>query len=160
MKYWVSFSAFQTVEPIADLTLAYFLPFYIELKFIAIIWLVLGTRLIFDSIVDKELTKCEKSIDKWLNRTTKIRDETISLIWYEFTRCSFKILTTIMTGGISVLAESPKRSNQTSPINSQDSDGDEDDEDTDMEVEQIKITKDDVKNNNVVCSNVVFSVID
>lgn len=65
-----------------------------------------------------------------------------------------------MTGGISVLAESPKRSNQTSPINSQDSDGDEDDEDTDMEVEQIKITKDDVKNNNVVCSNVVFSVID
>lgn len=113
MKYWVSYGAFQAFELVADFTLAYILPFYMELKLVAIMWLVLGTKLIFDSIVNRELTKREKSIDRWLNKTTKLRDEIVAMIWFEVSRCSIKLFTSLMSGSLSVLAKLPEQSNET-----------------------------------------------
>lgn len=123
MKYWVSFGAFQAFELVADITISFIIPFYIELKLAAIMWLVLGTKLVFDSIVNRELTKREKSIDRCLNRVKKIRDEIVATIWFEISRCSVRIVTTLMSGGLSVLAKS-EHIKDTSPNNS----GDEEEE--------------------------------
>lgn len=139
MKYWVSFSAFQLFELFADFTIGFILPFYIELKLISIVWLVLGTKLIFDSIVNRELTKREKSIDKWLNKIFKGRDELVAMIWYEISRCSIKIV----TGGLSVLARAPElQGNNASPIGSDEDEaeqqlrleGNDDDDDNDNDI--------------------------
>lgn len=107
MKYWVTYGAFQMFELFADFTLAFILPFYIELKILTIIWLVLGTKLVFDTIVNRELARREKSIDRWLHKLSKARDELLALVWYEVSQCSLKILTTLMSGGLSVLTLGP-----------------------------------------------------
>lgn len=116
MKYWVSFSAFQIAEFGADLTLAYIVPLYYEIKLSLILWIVLGTKMFFDSIVNRELTKREKAIDKFLTKSAKARDEVIATAWFEVSRCSVKIFTLLMTGGLSVLSKTPIHSQQTSPI--------------------------------------------
>lgn len=102
-------------ELVADITLAFILPFYIELKLAFLVWLVLGTKLIFDSIVNRELTKREKAIDRWLNKVGKARNELVAMVWYEISRCSIKIAATIMSGGLAVLIKSPDQSNEVSP---------------------------------------------
>lgn len=96
-------------ELFADITLAFILPFYIELKLAAIVWLVVGTKLVFDTIVNRELTKREKSIDRWLSKLLKIRDEIVAMIWFEISRCSIKIFTTLMTGGLYVTGKTPEQ---------------------------------------------------
>lgn len=68
---------------------------------------MLGTKLIFDSIVNRELTKREKTIDKWLNRIGKARNELVAIIWFEVSRCSIKIFTALMSGGLSAIVTAP-----------------------------------------------------
>lgn len=118
MKYWVSFGAFQMFELFADITIAYIVPFYIELKLVAILWIITGTKLIFDTIVNRELTKREKSIDKCLNEMKRVRDELVATIWYEVSRCSINIVTTVMTSSLNVLVRPEPKSNddETSPV--------------------------------------------
>lgn len=103
MKYWISFAAFQLFELISDYTLAFILPFYLELKITCLLWIVMGTKLIFDSIVNRELTKREKAIDKWLTRFSKARNEMVALVWFELSRCSVKLITMLMSVGMSAL---------------------------------------------------------
>jgi len=91
-------------ELVADVTLAFILPFYILIKLLCILWLVLGTKLIFDSIVNRELKKRERTIDRWLNKISKARDELVARIWYAISRCSVLFFTSLMSGGLSVLA--------------------------------------------------------
>lgn len=94
MKYWVSFSVFQTIEYFADLTVAFVMPFYIEFKISALMWLVhMRASSLIDSAVDKELKKREKTIDKWLK---KINNEFIGVVWFELSRCSIKILAILL----------------------------------------------------------------
>lgn len=136
MKYWVSFGAFQAFEIVSDVTISFILPFYIELKLLSILWMVLGTKLIFDTIVNRELSRREKTIDRWLNKISKCRDELLAILWLEFSQCSVKILSALMTGGLSVLlVKTPESSNRASPIYS-----DEDE----MEIEPIKTAEKDV----------------
>lgn len=97
MKYWVSFGAFQLFELVADFTIGYVLPFYNELKLASIIWLVMGTKLVFDTIVNRELTKREKSIDRCLNKVSKLRDEFIASLWFELSRSTINILRSLLT---------------------------------------------------------------
>lgn len=106
MKYWVSYGLFQLVEFISDITLIFIMPFYYEIKLALLLWLVHGTKLVYDSIVNRELTKREKAIDKWLTRINKYRDEIIALFWFEISRCSVRIIAALMSGGMSVIAKS------------------------------------------------------
>jgi hypothetical protein len=105
MKYWVSYGLFQFVEFFSDITLIYIMPFYYEIKLALILWLVHGTKLVYDSIVNRELTKREKTIDKWLTRINKYRDEIIALVWFEISRCSVRIIAALMSSGMSVLTQ-------------------------------------------------------
>lgn len=69
MKYWISFSVFQTVEYFADLTVAYVMPFYLETKILTLMWLVhMRASSLIDLAIDKELKKREKIIDKCIAR--------------------------------------------------------------------------------------------
>lgn len=113
MKYWISFAVFQTAEPLADVTIIFITPFYYLLKILLITWLVYGTKIIYDSIIDRELKKREKSIDRWLTKTYKLRDEFIALIWFELSRCSMRIITALMSGGLSVLVKSHPEHSET-----------------------------------------------
>lgn len=108
MKYWVSYSAFQMFEHVSDITLSFILPFYIELKIMSIMWLVLGARIVFDSIINRELTKREKSIDRYLGKLNKLRDELIAVIWFEISRFSVQLISSMMTGGFAILASAPE----------------------------------------------------
>lgn len=119
MKYWVSFGAFQMLEVISDLTLGFILPFYTELKILVILWLVMGTKLLFDTIVNRELSRREKSIDRWLNKIAKCRNEILAILWLELSQCSLKVLSALMSGGLSfLLVKSPEASKTNSPVNS------------------------------------------
>lgn len=137
MKYWVSFAAFQVFEFVSDYTLAFIVPFYLELKITCILWLVMGTKLIFDSIVNRELTKREKTIDKWLNRFSKARNEMVALVWFEMSRCSVKIITMLMSVGMSALLieESSNESKQEDMCNKGKS---KKDQDSDTELEEAE----------------------
>lgn len=106
MKYWISFAFFQISESISDISLIFILPFYYELKLFVLLWLVHGTKLVYDSIINRELTKREKAIDKWLIKINKYRNELIALLWFELSRCSVKIISALMSSGLSVLTKS------------------------------------------------------
>lgn len=106
MKYWVSFAAFQSFELAADIILIFLIPFYYLFKLLVIVWLVYGTRMVYDTIINRELTKREKAIDKQLSKVFKLRDEIIATIWFEMSRCSVRIVTALMSGGLSVLTKS------------------------------------------------------
>lgn len=106
MKYWVSYGLFQLAEFISDITLIFIMPFYYEIKLALLLWLVHGTKLVYDSIVNRELAKREKTIDKWLTRINKYRDEIIALFWFEISRCSVRIIAALMSSGMSVITKS------------------------------------------------------
>jgi len=94
MKYWVSYSVFQVLEYFADLTVAFVMPFYLELKLCALMWLVhMRASSLIDSAVDKELKKREKNIDRWLK---KLNNEFVGVFWFQFSRVSVKILTFLL----------------------------------------------------------------
>lgn len=141
MKYWISFGAFQTLEIFSDITLGYILPFYTELKLLIVLWLVMGTKILFDTIVNRELSRREKSIDKWLRKIAKCRNEILAILWIELSQCSLKILSALMTGGMSVLlVKSPHASKHPSRECSEDEDQDEVEDEVPMELE-YKIKK-------------------
>lgn len=125
-------------ELVADIILAFIIPFYIEIKMAVIMWLVLGTNLIYDTIVDRELKKREKSIDKWLTKVGKLRDELIALVWFEISRCSYKIITSIFSGSLSVLAKDiPAIAAREARMEAADEEQQEDEEDEEEEEERI-----------------------
>lgn len=98
MIYWVSFAAFQTIEPIADITIIFITPFYFLIKILIITWLVYGTRILYESIINRELTKREKAIDRWLNKIYKLREEIIAFVWFELSNGLVRMFTTLMSG--------------------------------------------------------------
>lgn len=106
MKYWVSFAAFQTFELAADFILVFLIPFYHLFKLLIILWLVYGARVVYDSIINRELVKREKAIDEQLNKIYKLRNELIATVWFEASRCSVRVATALMSGGLSVLTKS------------------------------------------------------
>lgn len=100
-------AGFQTGEICADLTLKYVLPLYYELKVLIILSIVSGPRVFHDTIVDKELTKREKVIDKYLRKVFKARDKIIAAIWNKVSTFSEHLLITCMTSAIQA-ASQPK----------------------------------------------------
>lgn len=157
LKYWVSFGAFQMFEIITDLTISFILPFYIELKILSIVWMVLGTKLIYDTIVHRELSRREKAIDRWLTKISKGRDELLAIVWLEVSQCSIKILSALMSGGLSVLlVKTPESSNRASPVYSDEDDEDKEDKQDDivmMETE-TEIEEEPIKDDKPVLSRI------
>ena len=70
------------------------MPFYIELKLSALMWLVhMRTSSLIDSAVDKELKRREKAIDSWLRR---FHNEFVGVVWSEVSRFLIRFLATLL----------------------------------------------------------------
>jgi len=76
-KYWTVFALFSSIESIADVLVAFWLPFYDDLKLSAMTSMVLGSSMIFDSFVFPFFLRYEKRLDQELKR---IREQSSHLI--------------------------------------------------------------------------------
>lgn len=75
MMYWIVFAFFTAFEVVADIFVAFWFPFYYELKIIFLIWLIspvsrgsLGSSLLYRKLVHPNLMKREDEIDRWMGR--------------------------------------------------------------------------------------------
>lgn len=70
MMYWIVFALFNSVETFADVFLAFWFPFYYELKICTLIWLLApatnGSSLLYKQFVHPMLMRREKEIDALL----------------------------------------------------------------------------------------------
>lgn len=72
MMYWIVFALFITAEVFADLLLAFWFPFYYELKIIFMLWLLLpaskGSSVLYRKFVHPWLSKNETDIDSYIEQ--------------------------------------------------------------------------------------------
>lgn len=75
MMYWIVFALFTTAETFADILLAFWCPFYYEMKIILVIWLLSpttqGSSILYRRFVHPQLIKREREIDEYIARTTE-----------------------------------------------------------------------------------------
>ncbi|XP_054721917.1 receptor expression-enhancing protein 1-like [Uloborus diversus] len=71
MMYWVVFAMYKFIEIFADIFIAFWFPFYYELKIMFVLWLICpatrGSSYIFRKLINPHLSKHEKVIDSYLN---------------------------------------------------------------------------------------------
>jgi len=75
MMYWIVFAAFSAMETFTDIFVAFWFPFYYEVKILLLIWLIspvsrgsLGSSIIYRKFVHPNLMKKEDEIDRWMQR--------------------------------------------------------------------------------------------
>merc|ERR1719412_278833 len=75
MMYWIVFAAFSLFETFADIFVAFWFPFYYEVKILLLIWLIspvsrgsLGSSIIYRKFVHPALMKKEDEIDHMMLR--------------------------------------------------------------------------------------------
>lgn len=73
--YWIVFAAFSAIETFTDIFVAFWFPFYYEVKILLLIWLIspvsrgsLGSSIIYRKFVHPNLMKKEDEIDRWMQR--------------------------------------------------------------------------------------------
>ncbi|TRY76206.1 hypothetical protein TCAL_05684, partial [Tigriopus californicus] len=75
MMYWIVFAFFTTFESMADLFIAFWFPFYYELKIIFLLWLIspvsrgsLGSSMLYRKLIHPNLMKREDEIDRMIGK--------------------------------------------------------------------------------------------
>jgi len=72
MMYWIVFALFNCAETFTDVFLAFWFPFYYEIKVILVLWLLSpvtkGSSFLYRKFVHPQLAKREKDIDEFLAR--------------------------------------------------------------------------------------------
>jgi len=70
MMYWIVFAAYTFIEIFTDIFLAFWFPFYYELKILFVLWLVCpatrGSTYIFRKVINPHLSKHELVIDSYI----------------------------------------------------------------------------------------------
>ncbi|XP_064465667.1 receptor expression-enhancing protein 2-like [Ornithodoros turicata] len=76
MMYWIVFALFTCAETFADLLVAFWFPFYYELKVLFVLWLLSpatkGSSILYRKFVHPQLLRREEEIDQFL---LKARDQ-------------------------------------------------------------------------------------
>ncbi|XP_055347027.1 receptor expression-enhancing protein 4-like [Paramacrobiotus metropolitanus] len=72
MMYWVVFSLFLAFETFTDIFLAFWFPFYYEIKILIVLWLMLpatrGSSILYRKFVHPMLTQHEEELDTYIER--------------------------------------------------------------------------------------------
>merc|ERR1712210_383177 len=75
MMYWIVFAIFTSVETFADIFVAFWFPFYYEVKILLLIWLIspvsrgsLGSSILYRRFVHPSLIAREEEIDRMILR--------------------------------------------------------------------------------------------
>lgn len=75
MMYWVVFAMFLFLETLADIFVAFWMPFYYELKIIFVIWLLSpytkGASFLYRRLIHPALTRHEPEIDEYIDRAKR-----------------------------------------------------------------------------------------
>ncbi|XP_035228105.1 receptor expression-enhancing protein 4-like, partial [Stegodyphus dumicola] len=70
MMYWIVFAVYTFVEIFADIFVAFWFPFYYELKIFFVLWLMCpatrGSTYIFRKLINPQLSKHEALIDSYI----------------------------------------------------------------------------------------------
>ncbi|KFM80055.1 Receptor expression-enhancing protein 4, partial [Stegodyphus mimosarum] len=70
MMYWIVFAVYTFVEIFADIFIAFWFPFYYEIKIIFVLWLMCpatrGSTYIFRKLINPQLSKHEALIDSYI----------------------------------------------------------------------------------------------
>ncbi|GAU90841.1 hypothetical protein RvY_03203-2 [Ramazzottius varieornatus] len=72
MMYWVVFSLFTAVETFTDVFLAFWFPFYYEIKILIVLWLMMpatrGSSILYRKFVHPLLVENEQHLDAYIER--------------------------------------------------------------------------------------------
>ncbi|OQV13757.1 putative Receptor expression-enhancing protein 2 [Hypsibius exemplaris] len=72
MMYWVVFSLFLALETVTDIFLAFWFPFYYELKIVIVLWLMMpatrGSSVLYRKFVHPLLVENEEHLDAYIER--------------------------------------------------------------------------------------------
>jgi receptor expression-enhancing protein 1/2/3/4 len=72
MMYWVVFSLFLAMETFTDIFLAFWFPFYYEIKIIIVLWLMMpatrGSSVLYRKFVHPLLNEHEEELDSYIER--------------------------------------------------------------------------------------------
>merc|ERR1719373_526810 len=84
MMYWIIFALLSSLEGFADVLIGFWFPFYVELKILIQVWLIfpvsqrsLGSGVIYQKFIHRNLVKREKDIDSSLLRLREAGYESI-----------------------------------------------------------------------------------
>jgi len=127
MMYWIVFALFTCAETFADMFLAFWMPFYYELKIIFVLWLLSpatkGASILYRKFIHPHLVKREQDIDSYIATAS---DKGYSAI-LEFGSKGFSYATNIVLStamkGQSKIADHIKKSYSLSDISDDRTDG-------------------------------------
>jgi len=149
MMYWIVFALFTCVEMFADMFLAFWLPFYYEMKIVFILWLLSpatkGASILYRKFVHPHFVKREQDIDAYLAKASdKGYSAVLELGSKGFSYARDVVLTTALKGH-SKIADQIKKSYSLNDISDDRVDtgrrfthDDDDDFDDDMENDHLQ----------------------
>uniref|UniRef100_A0AC34PUR9 Receptor expression-enhancing protein n=2 Tax=Panagrolaimus sp. JU765 TaxID=591449 RepID=A0AC34PUR9_9BILA len=114
MMYWIVFALISCAESLADIIIAFWFPFYYELKIIFVIWLISpwtkGASLMYRNWVHPWLMKHERDIDFYLEQAKAEGYNQVLSIGTKGLMCARDIVATAALRGQEQLAQQLQRS--------------------------------------------------
>ncbi|XP_020610053.1 receptor expression-enhancing protein 4-like isoform X1 [Orbicella faveolata] len=109
MMYWIVFALFITLELFADLLLAFWFPFYYEIKIMFMLWLLLpatkGSSILYRKFVHPWLSRNEKDIDSYIAQLKESGYDTFLRVSKNSLSIAADTMIKTATTGQTVLAE-------------------------------------------------------
>jgi len=107
MMYWIVFAIFTSVETFADIFVAFWFPFYYEVKILLLIWLIspvsrgsLGSSILYRRFVHPSLIAREEEIDRMILRLQEQGYNTVTKLAVKaFNYASNMVMQTAIRGG-------------------------------------------------------------
>jgi len=107
MMYWIVFAIFTSVETFADIFVAFWFPFYYEVKILLLIWLIspvsrgsLGSSILYRRFVHPSLIAREEEIDRMILRMQEQGYNTVTKLAVKgFNYASNMVMQTAIRGG-------------------------------------------------------------
>ncbi|XP_059084252.1 uncharacterized protein LOC131881420 isoform X2 [Tigriopus californicus] len=133
MMYWIVFAFFTTFESMADLFIAFWFPFYYELKIIFLLWLIspvsrgsLGSSMLYRKLIHPNLMKREDEIDRMIGKLQEQGYNTaIRFGSQAFQYVTNLVMTTAIRGGGGIVSQLKKSYSLTDLSNMDEADYDQ-----------------------------------
>lgn len=109
MMYWVVFALFTTLETFTDVFLAFWFPFYFELKIVMLVWLLSpttnGSSILYRKFVHPYLMKKEEKIDRVIQEAQQQSYNTVKEMGGKALRYTSNLLMESVMRAPNVMAE-------------------------------------------------------
>lgn len=127
MMYWIVFAFFTCAETFTDILLAFWFPFYYEIKIILVIWLLSpvtkGSSILYRKFVHPQLAKREAEIDSYILRAKQQGYNTVLKLGANGLNFARDLIVQAALNGREGIVEQLKRSYSLSDLVSETDDG-------------------------------------